>query len=249
MNKYFVIQDPNTMSSMYSNKEEDIEDLIDRKSNPGLDVELDLNQELSVGVQSDEILSFDDIEKYLDRIPKKEADIIKLYYKDRMKQEQIARLFNVTQAAISYRLDRGVKRIQFLRTIPELYIDQFEEEMGELFDDENIVLMWNMYKTTSQSVVAKMMGLTQGRVRNKFFKNLEILKERIEQEANKTAGMYRKSNPEAVDIDVKDIMSDVVVNSKFAKYYKVFYSISDRHFNILHEVSLPQFSEEEIKKR
>ena len=30
-------------------------------------------------------------------------------------------------------------------------------------------------------------------------------------------------------------------SSRFAKYWTVFFAISDKHFNILHEVSLPQF--------
>lgn len=43
-----------------------------------------------------------------------------------------------------------------------------------------------------------------------------------------------------IALAVRDL-NDTIANSKYGKYWTVFFAISDKHFNILHEVSLPQF--------
>jgi DNA-directed RNA polymerase specialized sigma24 family protein len=243
---HLLIQDPSDISSRFSNSDKlgymgqsdyEIGDLIDTELLPETEE------------SDDEIkkLHFDAIEPYLKRIPEREADLIQLYHQDKMKQEQIAKLFAITQAAVSYRLHRGIKRIRFLRTIPELDFDQFELELGPKFDDQDRQILWLMYETTCQSEIAKRLRLTQGRVRHRFFRSLEKIKEFIEEECLerrielkmevKTKGVYW------TDESIREEESRILKESRYAKYYKVFYAISDKRFNILHEVSLPQFQD------
>lgn len=62
-------------------------------------------------------LDFDtEINPYLSRIPSREADLITLYYVNGRTLGDIADIFGVTQAAISYRLDRGLQRVRGLLT-------------------------------------------------------------------------------------------------------------------------------------
>jgi hypothetical protein len=68
-----------------------------------------------------------------------------------------------------------------------------------------------MWQTTCQSEVATKLQLTQGRVRHRFFKAVEALK------------------------NVAD------KNEKYRTYEKIFSSISSKNFNILRSVSLPQW--------
>lgn len=249
MSNYILVQDPSDLSSRFSNRDRlgwdgrdlDIDDLIEQNLAPEEEEEVD-----------DEIrLDFSAIEHYLDRIPDREADLITLYHRDKMKQEQIAKLFRITQAAVSYRLHRGIKRIQFLRTIPELVRDQFDLELGPKFGDQDREILWRMYETTCQSEIAKQMNLTQGRVRHRFFRSLMHIKELIHEEAReeqiKVQVRLRKSG---VDIDsleacrqIDDVVNEAINSSKYAKYWTVYFAISDKHFNILHEVSLPQFKD------
>jgi DNA-directed RNA polymerase specialized sigma subunit len=162
-----------------------------------------------------------------------------------MKQEQIAKLFRITQAAVSYRLHRGIKRIQFLRTIPELEEETFELELGPKFCDQDREILWRMYETTCQSEIAKQMNLTQGRVRHRFFRALERIKQLIADEAREKqvqVQMMRKQGRNAEEIEeAEQELENVVRCSRHGKYWTVFFAISDKHFNILHEVSLPQF--------
>jgi DNA-directed RNA polymerase specialized sigma24 family protein len=245
MTTHILIQDPNNLSTRFSNEDRlgydgpsDFDDIIENRLAPGEEEQIyDEDHHLK--------LDFGAIEPYLPRIPDREADLITLYHRDKMKQEQIAKLFGITQAAVSYRLHRGIKRIQFLRTIPELDHDQFELELGPKFTDQDREILWRMYETTCQSEIAKQMKLTQGRVRHRFFRALARIKELISDEAKEkqvelhmeTKRGLRKNDPEAMQHEVDETIN----NSRYAKYWTVFFAISDKHFNILHEVSLPQF--------
>jgi len=243
---HILIQDPSDLSARFSNKDRlgyngdgsefEIDFLIEKELAPEPEEELIADNCPS--------LEFGAIEQYLPRIPSREQDLISLYYRDRMKQEQIARLFGITQAAVSYRLHRGIRRIQFLRTIPELDYDTFNLELGPKFSEQDLEILWRMYETTCQSAIAKEMNLTQGRVRHRFFRSLSRIKDIIAEEVrvrkaeihsliNQGRHFSREEYQEELDRTIEE--------SRHGKYWTVFYAISDRHFNILHEVSLPQF--------
>ena len=243
---HILIQDPNDLSSRFSNKDRlgyngdgsdfEIDTIIERELSP--------NDEEDIVIDGKIFIDFCSIEPYLPRIPSREKDLISLYYRDHMKQEQIARLFGITQAAVSYRLHRGIWRIKFLRTIPELEQDTFKLELGPKFTNQDLEILWRMYETTCQSAIAKDMNLTQGRVRHRFFRSLHKIKEMIAEEVR-----IRKAELEHISIKGINVskfeytkeLDMVAKKSKYGKYWTVFFAISDRHFNILHEVSLPQF--------
>ena len=245
MSSHILIQDPSNLSTRYSQEdrlgydadvEQDLDELIESQLAPEPEEELRAESHT---------LDFASVSPYLDRIPPREADLIRLYHHDKMKQEQIAKLFRITQAAVSYRLHRGIKRIQFLRTIPELENDLFELELGPKFCDQDREILWRMYETTCQSEIAKRMNLTQGRVRHRFFRALQRIKDLIAEEAREKqvqVQMMRKQGKSADDLaHAEQELEDTVKNSRYGKYWTVYFAISDKHFNILHEVSLPQF--------
>lgn len=245
---HMVISDPSDLSSRFSNKDRlgydgdgsefEIDALIERDLAPKHVEELITDDQPR--------LDFDAISRFLPRIPPRESDLITLYYRDRMKQEQIARLFSITQAAVSYRLHRGIKRIQFLRTIPDLDQDDFDLELGPKFMRQDLEILWRMYETTCQSAIAKEMNLTQGRVRHRFFRSLSKIKELIAEEVREKEAelKHRVSRGDRMSMDeAQEELDTVIERSKYGKYWTVFFAISDRHFNILHEVTLPQFKD------
>lgn len=155
----------------------------------------------------------------LERLPEREADLIYLYYVRKKRQADIAEIFNVTQAAISYRLDRGLQRIKFLLSIPQITEDEIRKDLGVLctrgkqtFKTIDVDILVGMWETTCQSEVASKLGLTQGRVRHRFFKAVKVLEEAAK------------------------------MDSRFKRYHKVFAAISNQ-FNILREVKLPQWAD------
>jgi len=150
----------------------------------------------------------------LDRIPEREADLIYLYFLQHKRQADIATIFGVTQAAISYRLDRGIKRIKFLLDIPQVTEDDLRTDLPEVFPDPmDVDILVGMWVTTCQSEVASQLQLTQGRVRHRFFKAVRVLQEAAAQ------------------------------NEKFEPYSQIFSKISSKRFNILREVKLPQWAD------
>ena len=208
MSSHILIQDPSNLSSRYSTKDrlgydsefipesdqslEEIEELIENQLAP--EPEEDLRAESYT-------LDFAAVAPYLDRIPPRESDLIKLYHHDKMKQEQIAKLFRITQAAVSYRLHRGIKRIQFLRTIPELDCQEFELELGSKFCPQDLEILWRMYETTCQSEIAKLMNLTQGRVRHRFFRALQYIKDLIVEEVREKQVQVKLMKKQGKDIE------------------------------------------------
>lgn len=243
MSTHILITDPSNLSARYANSDrlgadgdDDLEDLIEQHLAPEA-------EEVLLG--EDKVLDFSSIARYLKKLPEREADFIELYHKDKMKQEQIAKLFGITQAAVSYRLHRGIRRIQFLRTIPELEKDVFQQELSDDFCAQDMEILWRMYETTCQSEIAKQMGLTQGRVRHRFFRALQKLKELIAEEAREKQillqALKKQGRPEKEVEAAQQDLDECINSSKYAKYWTVFFAISDKHFNILHEVSLPQF--------
>lgn len=236
---HIVISDPNDISSRFSNSDKlgyeeenaELESMIERDLAPKQ-------------ISEESLLEFDAISEFLTRIPIREADLITLYYRDKLKQEQIAKLFGITQAAVSYRLSKGIKRIQWLRTIPTLDKEDFESELGPEFSQQDLEILWRMNEVTCQSKIAKEMGLTQGRVRHRFFRALQKIKDLIKEEAKEKQVEIRYRISKGEEISKEDVdreINEVVENSKFGKYWTVYFAISDRHFNILHEVTLPQF--------
>lgn len=153
------------------------------------------------------------IKPLLDRIPEREADLIYLYYIQKKRQADIAEIFGVTQAAISYRLDRGLQRIRFLLSIPQIDEEDLRRDLPEVpFKQIDVDILVGMWQTTCQSEVASRLGLTQGRVRHRFFGAVKILDKRAKEE------------------------------EQFLPYHKIFNTIASKNFNILRAVSLPQWA-------
>ena len=196
---YVIPIDPSQLSSRFHVPDQDVEDDDD-------DTE-EVESLLSGGMSYEERIA-----PLLDRIPQREADLIFLYFVEKKRQADIAIIFNVTQAAISYRLDRGLKRIKFLLSIPQIQEEDIRRDLPEIFKAIDVDILVGMWKTTCQSEVANQLKLTQGRVRHRFFKAVKVLAE--------ASGK----------------------SSKFEPYHKVFSAISGKKFNILREVKLPQWA-------
>lgn len=195
---YVIPIDPSQLSSRFQAPDADVED----------DDDTEEVESLMAGEMSYEAR----IAPLLDRIPQREADLIYLYFVEKKRQADIAVIFNVTQAAISYRLDRGLKRIKFLLSIPQIHEEDIRRDLPEIFKPIDVDILVGMWKTTCQSEVANQLKLTQGRVRHRFFKAVKVLKEASDGSA------------------------------KFSPYHKVFSAISGKKFNILREVKLPQWA-------
>ena len=82
----------------------------------------------------------------------------------------------MTQPTVCYRLQRASARIKFLVELPDLTIEQIQNDLEEvLVDPLDVKIMVQMYQTTCQSEVAKNLSVSQGLVRHRFIRSIKRL--------------------------------------------------------------------------
>ena len=172
------------------------------------------------------LITYEEIRPFLFRLPPREIDLIELYYNERKNQKDIAKIFGVTQGAISSRLTRAKKRLRFLKDLPKISDKEIDECLCVYFDQLELEIIKFMMLTTCQSKTAQLINkkfgitdgkrkMTQVKVRHRFEKCLCRLKEEM------------KKNPE------------------MRKYHRLLDYIKKNLYK-LHEVKLPHFDRGEF---
>lgn len=171
-------------------------------------------------------ITYDEIRPFLYRLPPREIDLIELYYNERKNQKDIAKIFGVTQGAISSRLTRAKKRLKFLRNLPKITDEEIDTQLGVFFDPLNLEIIKYMMKTTCQSKTAQLINekfsftegrkmMTQVKVRHRFEKCLT-----------------------RIGVEMKE-------KTELKKFHKLLSIIKDNLY-LLHEVKLPHFDRGEF---
>jgi DNA-directed RNA polymerase specialized sigma24 family protein len=166
-------------------------------------------------------IKFEDIRPFLHKLPAKEIDLLTLYLEKRKNQKDIARIFSVTQGAVSSRLKRSLARLAFIRDLPKITDEDIELSLKSIFDPVEIEIIKLMKQTTCQSKTAMMVNerfslveekrrMTQVKVRHRFEKCLMELEKRQ-----------------------KDV--------NYRRFYDLLVMIK-KNLYMLHEVILPHFS-------
>lgn len=166
-------------------------------------------------------ITYDEIRPFLYRLPPREIDLIELYYNERKNQKDIAKIFGVTQGAISSRLTRAKKRLKFLRNLPKISDEEIDNQLGSFFEPLELEIIKYMMKTTCQSKTAQLINekfsftdrkkkMTQVKVRHRFEKCL--IKIAVEME-----------------------------NRENLKKFYTLLNIIKNNLYLLHEVKLPHF--------
>lgn len=250
MSVYFIQNlDPQVLSSRFSN-DDSLEPL------PGMDEEW-------------RDIHLDKIKMVIDRLPDREADLVRLYFFMSKKQTDIAEIFNITQAAVSYRLKRALERLRFLIELPDATKEDIFNEMVTVLPSElDARIFSEMYASTCQSEVAEILDISQGRVRHRYIANLsrmgQVFMDRIQAWIKRSdvslfeiQEIQNALNDVPMDKEEKDIenslmaISDMLLSLptdmrekdllRFAQYYKTFVRIR-YNFNILREIKLPKWS-------
>ena len=136
----------------------------------------------------DSDVTYEELTPFLSRLPDREQDLIELYYRYGKNQKDIARMFGVTQGAISSRLSRAMKRLEFIRDLPKIDFEDIEDTLGNYFESIEIEIIKCMMETTCQSRTASIINdrfgfsadkdrMTQVKVRHRFEKCISQLKD------------------------------------------------------------------------
>lgn len=104
----------------------------------------------------------------LARIPAPEAEIVRLYFIAHKKQRDIASIYGVSQAAISYRLHRALRRLRFIASLPVVDEVTMRAELGSVLVPVDVAIVVAMWRSTSKSITARELGLSISFVRDRF---------------------------------------------------------------------------------
>lgn len=210
------------------------------------------------------------IKEVIDRLPDREADLVRLYYFKQKRQTDIAEIFNITQAAVSYRLKRALSRIKFLVSLPDATKQDIYREMLHVLPTKlDAQIFAEMYETTCQSEVSRVLEISQGRVRHRYISNLakmgDVLVDRLFAWAKRNGGLaeigavvegvekYREKRDKGEEATVlEETIGGLIEMTEslgcederlldFMSYYKTFVTIR-YNFNILREIKLPKWS-------
>lgn len=117
------------------------------------------------------------VKAILDELPPREHDFIELYFFRKLKQTDIAEIFDVSQPTVCYRLQRAALRLKFIFNMPKIDADKLEADLtGFLSDPLDVQIMILMWETTCQSEVAKRLGVSQGLVRHRFERSVNRMR-------------------------------------------------------------------------
>lgn len=179
----------------------------------------------------------DQIQDVLEYLPEIEADYIRLYYFRDKKQVDIAKIFDVTQAAVSYRIKRGEERLRFILDMPDLNKYEVYDYLKEDMSDQNAKIFQEMYQTSCQTEVADRLDLGQGCVRHRFLNNLRDLGnnliERFESFLDENDEKTRPSDLDHVDTELsrlngqKGDMEDEDFENRLFKIIDVLEALED----------------------
>ncbi len=126
---------------------------------------------------------YERLEPYFTRLPKREQDLLFMHFIMRKKQTELGIIFSRTQAAISYRIKKAIRRLQFLVSLPQVDEAMIRQDLASIFSKDDLDIMCGMFVHTCQTQVAKDLGSNQCFIRHRFHKNIKILEKRSEHEA------------------------------------------------------------------
>ena len=150
----------------------------------------------------------------LARIPPREADFAELYFFEKKRQTDIATIFAVSQPTVCYRLQRAIERIRFLLELPIFDEPAAQVQLEDTLSDPiDVQIMLHMYRTTCQSDVAKLLGVSQGFVRHRFLRSVSRLRAKgytaladLYEKVGANLNILRETNRQYDDSDVTRVL-------------------------------------------
>jgi hypothetical protein len=118
----------------------------------------------------------EDIFKHMGRINETEADMLELHLVKGIPQSTIGRIFGYTQPNIHYRIMRALERLKVVLKIEIFSEEELESKLRGFFTNEKDILVLKLvYLYSSQSLVAREIGESQGKVRYRFLRCLKAM--------------------------------------------------------------------------
>ena len=125
--------------------------------------------------------TFDYFLSFLKHLSKVDQEIARFYYIDRLSQSQIADLFGICQAAVSYRLKYIMNRIKFVIKMPTMNPIQVRKDFTKLFNSDLYEYAYLFYFVYSQNRVKNFIQTSQSGASNKHNQIINYLESIIKE--------------------------------------------------------------------
>ena len=126
-------------------------------------------------------LSLDQVRLFkplFDFLNEKDRDILYLIFVSRKKQKDVQRILNRSQPSLCYDIKRIRRRLRFivyLRSVFDIFLN-FIKHQSQHFTENEMAILVLMFYTSSFTMTARLLGISQVRVRyayNKCLKRME----------------------------------------------------------------------------
>ncbi len=185
------------------------------------------------------------VKELLLKIPEKEVDLIYMYYILGKGQKQMARILGITQGAVSLRLRKAIKRLQFLVNLPKIDSAEMEEDLILLLNNgAQKVWCQNCHKEYESLITQCPFCLN-----NHLTENVEVaimtrmFETSCQSVVAREVGLSQCGVRHRFLRNLKKIERESKKSSKFKKYYDSLKMISE-NLNILREVEVPRWKRE-----
>lgn len=113
-------------------------------------------------------------ERELDALPPLEADLI-MAWVGGSRQEDLSAIFGICQAGISYRIRRGIDRLRWAASLPEITEGDLRHDLRGHVSDEQLEALVHFARTKNMYETARLMGAKQPRCRDQILDAIEAL--------------------------------------------------------------------------
>jgi len=172
-NWFVFSMEPSELESRFGSDTELVYDPEAAEERAAQDLEAEIREKEFKELFRAQLAQVSELVQYLDPI---ERDYIHMYFDLNKDQNDIAKIFGITQGAVSYRCKTAVERLKFLTILPRLCKDRLIRDLNKVMSDPlHVDILVLMYETSSQSGVARKLGFSQGQIRYRLLRSLEIV--------------------------------------------------------------------------
>lgn len=164
--------DPNLIEKLFGELDISLEEMMGG-TDPN---EEELSQEELDRIKRQNDRRLDRIKTFWGRIPSKERAMLSLKYLKGMSQTAIGRFYNISQGAVSYRINRALERIRLFNKQISVDEDQIAKDFADFFQEPVVAkVMYLMWFSSNQSETARVLGISQFKARSKWQNGFAIL--------------------------------------------------------------------------
>lgn len=186
--------------------------------------------------------SITQVKELLSKIPPREIDLIYMYFILGKGQKQMARILGITQGAVSLRLRKAIKRLQFLANLPKVDVDEMCEDLIALLNGEEKKFWCQKCRKEFSSFITQCPNCSS----EDLIENIEVtimlrmFETSCQSVVAREVGLSQCGVRHRFLRNLKKIERESRNNVKFKKYHTSLKMISE-NLNILREVEVPRW--------